>query len=143
MIFLLDFGKSSDSVVFVAFHITGHHYGMFFLFIHNFPMTFHISKHGHNFLYTFICVLPSLLNRMDGVTVSVLASSAVDRWFYSRSGQTKDYEIGICYFSAKQADQRSKSKDWLVLNQDNASEWSNMSTHELVLQWVTNTIKSS
>ena len=97
--------------------------GCFFLFIHNFPMTFHISKHGHNFLYTFICVLPSLLNRMDGVTVSVLASSAVDRWFQSRSGQTKDYEIGICYFSAKQADQSSKSKDWLVLNQDNVSEW--------------------
>jgi hypothetical protein len=52
-----------------------------FLFIHNFPMTFHISKHGHNSHYTFICVLPSLLNRMDGVIVSVLASSAVDCWF--------------------------------------------------------------
>jgi hypothetical protein len=27
--------------------------------------------------------------------VSVLASSAVDRWFEPRSGPTKDYEIGI------------------------------------------------
>jgi hypothetical protein len=29
--------------------------------------------------------------------VSVLASSAVDRGFQPRSGQTKDYEIDICY----------------------------------------------
>jgi hypothetical protein len=28
---------------------------------------------------------------------SVLVSSAVDRGFESRSGQTKDYAIGICY----------------------------------------------
>ena len=29
----------------------------------------------------------------------------------------------------------SKSKDWLARNQDNVSEWSNMSTHELLLLW--------
>ena len=33
--------------------------------------------------------------------VSMLASSAVDRGFEPRSGQTKDYEIGICCSSAK------------------------------------------
>jgi hypothetical protein len=33
--------------------------------------------------------------------VSMLASSGVDRVFQSRSGQTKDYEIGICCFSAR------------------------------------------
>jgi hypothetical protein len=33
--------------------------------------------------------------------VSMLASSAVDRGFEPRSGQTKDYKIGICCFSAK------------------------------------------
>ena len=33
--------------------------------------------------------------------VSVLATSAVDREFKPRSGQTKDYKIGICCFSAK------------------------------------------
>jgi hypothetical protein len=33
--------------------------------------------------------------------VSVLASSAVDRELELRSGQTKDYKIGICFFSAK------------------------------------------
>jgi len=36
-----------------------------------------------------------------GVMLSVLASSAVDRGFKSWSDQTKDYEIGICCFSAK------------------------------------------
>ena len=38
----------------------------------------------------------SQLNRIDGVMVSMLSSSAVDRGFEPRSGQTKDYEIGIC-----------------------------------------------
>ena len=34
-----------------------------------------------------------LNNRIGGVMVSVLASSAVDRGFKIRSGQTKDYEM--------------------------------------------------
>jgi uncharacterized protein YaeQ len=59
--------------------------------------------------------------------ISVLASSAVDRWLDPRSGQTKDYEIGICCFSAKHVSLRRKSKDWLTRNQDNVSEWGNMS----------------
>jgi hypothetical protein len=29
----------------------------------------------------------------------------------------------------------NKSKDWLARNQDNVSEWSNMSTHRLLFQW--------
>ena len=36
-----------------------------------------------------------------GLMVSVLASSAVDCGFESWSGQTKDYKIGMCCFSAK------------------------------------------
>jgi hypothetical protein len=36
--------------------------------------------------------------------VSVLGSSAVDRGFEPRSGQTNDYKIGMCCFSAKHAD---------------------------------------
>ena len=59
--------------------------------------------------------------------VSVLASSVVDRGFEPRSGQTKDYKIGICCFTAKYAALRRKSKDWLVRNQDNVSEWGDMS----------------
>ena len=40
------------------------------------------------------------MNHIGGVMVSVLASSAVDRGFESQLGQTKDYKIGICCFSA-------------------------------------------
>ena len=60
--------------------------------------------------------------------VSVLASSAVDREFEPRSWQTKDYKIGICWFSAKHAGLRRKSKDGSARNQNNVSEWSDMST---------------
>jgi hypothetical protein len=68
------------------------------------------------------------------VMVSVLASSAVERWFESRSGQTKDYKIGICCFSAKHAPLRRKSKDWLAQNQNNVSVWSDMSICGLFLR---------
>ena len=60
--------------------------------------------------------------------VRVLASSAVDRGFKPRSGQTNDYKIGICCFSAKHVALRRKSKDWLAHNQDNVS------THGLLFQ---------
>jgi hypothetical protein len=58
--------------------------------------------------------------------VSILASSAVDSGFKPRSGQTKDFQIGIYCFSAKHAAVRRKKKDWLAPNQDNVSEWSDM-----------------
>jgi hypothetical protein len=64
--------------------------------------------------------------------VSVLASSALDREFEPRSGQTKDNKIGICCFSAKYAVLRRKSKYWLARNQNNLSEWSDMSTRGLL-----------
>jgi len=41
-----------------------------------------------------------------------------------RSGQTKDYEICICCFSAKH---------WLAQNQNNVSEWGDMSTRGLLV----------
>jgi hypothetical protein len=67
--------------------------------------------------------------------VSVLASSAVDRGFEFRSGQTKDYKIGICCFSAKHAALTRKSKEGLARNHDNVSEWGNMSIQGLLFQW--------
>ena len=67
--------------------------------------------------------------------VSVLTSSAVDRGFQPRLGQTKDYKFGICCFSAKHATLRRKSKDWLARNQDNVSEWGEMSTRGLLFRW--------
>jgi hypothetical protein len=55
--------------------------------------------------------------------VSVLATSAVDREFKPRSGQTKDYKIGICCFSTKARSIKEKEQRLLVRNQDNVSEW--------------------
>jgi hypothetical protein len=72
--------------------------------------------------------------------VSVLVSSEVDRGFEPQSGQTKDYKIGICCFSAKQASLRRKSKDGLAWNQDNVSEWGDMSIRGLLFQ-LASTIK--
>jgi hypothetical protein len=53
---------------------------------------------------------------------SVLTSSLVDRGFETQSGQTKNYKIAICCFSAKHAALRRKTKDWLARNQNNVSE---------------------
>ena len=64
----------------------------------------------------------------------VLASSAIDRGFEPRTDQTKDFKIGICCFSAKHAALRRKSKDWLARNQNNVSEWSDMSIRGLLCQ---------
>ena len=66
----------------------------------------------------------------------MLVSSSTDRGFEHRSGQTKNNAIGICCFSAKHAALRRKSKDWLARNQDNVSEWSDMSNHGLLFQWL-------
>ena len=46
------------------------------------------------------------VNRICGVLVSMLASSGLE----PLSGQTKDYKIGICCFSAKHAALRRKSR---------------------------------
>jgi hypothetical protein len=53
---------------------------------------------------------------------SVLASSVVDRGFKPWLSQTKDYNIGICCFSAKHTALRRKKKDRLARNQINVSE---------------------
>jgi predicted LPLAT superfamily acyltransferase len=66
--------------------------------------------------------------------VSVFASSAVIRELEYRSGQIKEYQIGICCFFAKHAALRRKSKDWLARNQDNVFEWGDISIHALLFQ---------
>ena len=85
-------------------------------------------------------ILCQLWDRSGGVMVSMLASSAVDYGFEPRSGQTKDYKIGICCFTAKYTALRSKNKDFLTRDQDNVSEWNNMSTRGLLFLWAS-TIK--
>ena len=63
----------------------------------------------------------------------MLALSAVDQGFECHSSKTKDRKNCICCFFAKHAVLKSKNKDWLAWNQDSNSEWSDMSTSELVL----------
>ena len=77
---------------------------------------------------------------MGSVIVSVLASSAVDRAFESLSGQTKDYKRVYVAYNAKHAVLRRKNKDWLVRNQDNVFEWSDMYFRGLLFQ-LANTIR--
>jgi len=60
---------------------------------------------------------------MDTASV-MLTLSVVDRGLEPRFGQTKDYKIGICCFTAKQ----------LVQNQDNVPEWGDMSIYGLLFQ---------
>ena len=71
-------------------------------------------------------ILQIKFDRIDGVMISVVTSSAGDRGFEPRSDQTKDYKISIYCFSAKHTALRRKSKDWLAQNQNNVSEWSDM-----------------
>ena len=47
--------------------------------------------------------------------ITVHASSAVDRGFDPWSSRTKDYEIGICCFSAKHAALRENNLLFIVL----------------------------
>jgi hypothetical protein len=61
--------------------------------------------------------------------VGMFTSSAVDCVSEPRSAQTKHYKIDICCFTTKHAALRRKTKDWLAQNQDNVSEWSDMSIH--------------
>ena len=56
-------------------------------------------------------------NRIGGVMVSVLAWSAIDRGFEPLLGQAKDFNIGMCCFSATHAALRRKSKDTTMRKQ--------------------------
>jgi hypothetical protein len=61
-----------------------------------------------------------LVNANSAQTV-MLASSAIDCGYEPWSCQTKDYKIGICCFSSKNAALRRNSRDWLARNQNNVS----------------------
>ena len=66
--------------------------------------------------------------------VIMLASRVVDLGFKPWTGQTKDYKIGICCFSAKHTALRRKCKDYLAWNRDNVFEWGDMSICGLLFQ---------
>ena len=74
------------------------------------------------------------MNLIGVVMVSVFALSEVDSGFEPQSGETKDYKIGIYCFSSKHVALRRKSKDWMARNQDNVSEWGDMSIRRLLFQ---------
>jgi hypothetical protein len=78
--------------------------------------------------------MSNAVNRICDVMVSMLTSSAVDRGFDPRSGQTKHYKIGMCCFFTKHAVLRCKRKDWMAQNQNNVSKWGEMSTRGLLFQ---------
>jgi len=71
---------------------------------------------------TFKLFIIKIWIRINGVMISMLASSVIDRGFDSRA-TTKMNEIGICCFSAKHAALRRRIKYWLDAYQDNVSEW--------------------
>jgi hypothetical protein len=68
------------------------------------------------------------------IAINVLHATAALSLLSITTGQTKDCKIGICLFSAKHAALREKSKNWLDRNQDNVSEWSDMSIRGLLFQ---------
>jgi hypothetical protein len=57
-------------------------------------------------------------HRIGGVMVSVITASVVDRGFESRSGQSKDYIIGICCFSAVVWRVGGRGVDWIITQLD-------------------------
>ena len=73
------------------------------------------------FSSTYLHSIPIYFNDMGGVMVSVLSSSAVDRGFEPRSGQTKDYIYSVkLVFVASSLNSQHQ-------NQKNVSEWGDMS----------------
>jgi hypothetical protein len=74
------------------------------------------------------------MNRSGGEMVRVLDSSVVDRRIELRSGQPKDYEIGMRFYSAKHAALRRKSKNWLARDQNKMFERTDMSARGLLFR---------
>ena len=106
---------------------------------HHFKAIYQFPK--HNVLVKIVANAPLSLQthtifkvQIGGVLVSVLTTSVVERGFEFRSGQTKDYTIGICCYSARHAGLTRKSKHELARNHDNMSGWGDMSIHGLLFQ---------
>jgi len=68
-------------------------------------------------------VVDSLFQHQSGQTkdykIGICSFSAMHTALQHRSGQTKHYKIGICSFSAMHAALRKKSKDCLAQIKDN------------------------
>ena len=62
----------------------------------------------------------------------MLVSRVVDHGVSQDRVKTKTIKLVFVSFSDKHAALRRKSKDWLARNQDNVSEWGDMSIHRLL-----------
>ena len=107
----------------------------------NFPFKYRYFKRytgiWMSIIYVAIKDVRCLIRGSHGRCNCYRARLECDRsWVEPRSGETKDYKIGICCFSAKHAALRRKNKDWLAWNQDNV--W--ISIRGLLFQWAS-TIK--
>ena len=86
-----------------------------------------LNIHVHVYSY-----FQSSINLIGGVMFGVLASGALDHRIKSRSGQAKYNKTGCgCFPACSTKEQDKKKKKMLARNQDNVSEWSNMSTQLL------------
>ena len=82
-----------------------------------------VKNKNRNFISIYVRVhICTVIKRIVGVMVSVLASRAIECEFEPRSDQSKDYKISVCCLSVKHTALRKKSKDWLVQNQDKMSK---------------------
>ena len=77
-----------------------------------------------------------------GVMVSVLASSVIDHRFEPDRFKPKTLKLIFVAspLSTQHYSLRTRSRDWLAWNQDDMSEWGDMSISRLLFQWAS-TIK--
>ena len=137
MVAILDFESLKKSTSFFRTHRGAFLVSLVTLYV--VTLTTFFYKHQQTFIFCSDMVINNFLqtstyNSMGGIMVSILASSVVDHGFEPQSGETKDYKIGISCTSAKHTALRRKSKDWLARDQNNVSEWSDMSTRRLLFQ---------
>ena len=62
-------------------------------------------------LFYFYLIYILYIYYISGLMVSMFETNVIECAFEPRSGQTENYNIGICWFSAKYAALTSKSKD--------------------------------
>jgi len=66
----------------------------------------------NNNVHVSVYTCTKFCNHINDVMVCMLTSCVVYRGFRPWSGQTKNYKIGICCFSAMHAALCGKNKDW-------------------------------
>jgi len=86
-----------------------------------------------NIIINIMCI-PINIYRIGDVLVSVLTCSEVHRGFELCRVKPMNIQLVCVAFSALHAAFKRKNKDCLVRNQDNVSDWSDVSTSGLLFQ---------